>query len=81
MLYFVVALTLISFVVNVISFLQLHRVVVPEEEASRQCARQSLVFFGYPDNDAIISPCDGSDTYPPVSAIDYYNVRYEGIQK
>jgi len=33
-----------------------HRVIIPEEELSRKCARQSIVFFVHPDDQVMISP-------------------------
>ncbi|KAI7802743.1 hypothetical protein IRJ41_018348, partial [Triplophysa rosa] len=52
-----------------------HRVLLPVVGDSR--TRQSLAFFVHPDNEAIISCCDGSDKYPPVKAIDYLLSRFE----
>ncbi|XP_017350912.1 uncharacterized protein LOC108280456 isoform X2 [Ictalurus punctatus] len=51
-----------------------HRVLPPPEGDSS--TRQSLVFFVHPDNDAIITCCDGSDKYPPVRSLDYLLARF-----
>jgi len=53
-----------------------HRVRVPEEETRRRCSRQSLAFFVHPDNEVMVTPLDGSDKYPTVSALDHLNHRY-----
>lgn len=39
--------------------------------------RQSLAFFVQPDDEAIISCCDGSDKYAPVKAGDYLLSRFK----
>ncbi|KAA0714876.1 hypothetical protein E1301_Tti010284 [Triplophysa tibetana] len=52
-----------------------HRVLLPTVSDSR--TRQSLAFFVHPDNEAIISCCDGSDKYPPVKSIDYLLSRFK----
>ena len=50
----------------------LHRVVaVPD-----QPARQSLAFFHQPDWEAVISPLDGSDAYPPVRSGPYLMEKF-----
>ncbi|KAL6466224.1 hypothetical protein MHYP_G00263570 [Metynnis hypsauchen] len=51
-----------------------HRVLLPPEGDLR--TRQSLTFFVQPDNSAIISCCDGSNKYPPVSSWDYLQSRF-----
>jgi len=53
-----------------------HRVRVPEDETRRRCSRQSLAFFVHPDNEVMVTPLDGSDKYPTVSALDHLNHRY-----
>ncbi|XP_056622264.1 uncharacterized protein si:dkey-10o6.2 isoform X2 [Triplophysa dalaica] len=52
-----------------------HRVLLPAVSDNR--TRQSLAFFVHPDNEAIISCCDGSDKYPPVNSIDYLLSRFK----
>ncbi|XP_060762244.1 uncharacterized protein si:dkey-10o6.2 [Neoarius graeffei] len=51
-----------------------HRVLLPPVGDSS--TRQSLAFFMQPDNDAIITCCDGSDKYPPVTSADYLLARF-----
>ncbi|CAN9498877.1 unnamed protein product [Ophioblennius macclurei] len=46
-----------------------HRVLLPSAEDSS--TRQSLAFFAHPDNEALITCCDGSNKYPPVKAGEY----------
>lgn len=52
-----------------------HRVLLPAVGDSNR--RQSLAFFVQPDDEAIISCCDGSDKYPPVQAGDYLLSRFK----
>ncbi|XP_077050621.1 uncharacterized protein LOC143700826 [Siphateles boraxobius] len=51
-----------------------HRVLLPP--AGDSSTRQSLAFFVQPDDEAIISCCDGSDKYPPVNSFDYLLSRF-----
>ncbi|XP_016376683.1 UPF0676 protein C1494.01-like, partial [Sinocyclocheilus rhinocerous] len=51
-----------------------HRVLLPP--AGDSSTRQSLAFFVQPDDEAIISCCDGSDKYPPVKSVDYLLSRF-----
>ncbi|KAG7319813.1 hypothetical protein KOW79_016956 [Hemibagrus wyckioides] len=51
-----------------------HRVLLPP--VCDSSARQSLVFFVQPDDDAIITCCDGSNKYPPVKSLDYLLSRF-----
>ncbi|XP_015460500.2 uncharacterized protein si:dkey-10o6.2 [Astyanax mexicanus] len=51
-----------------------HRVLLPPPGDSG--IRQSLVFFVQPDNEAMITCCDGSNKYPPVNALDYLLERF-----
>lgn len=54
-----------------------HRVRIPEEEITRQCRRQSVVFFVHPDNAVVCSPLSGPDPrYPPVTAKQHLDNRY-----
>ncbi|XP_016301346.1 UPF0676 protein C1494.01-like [Sinocyclocheilus anshuiensis] len=52
-----------------------HRVLLPP--AGDSGTRQSLAFFVQPDDEAIISCCDGSDKYPPVKSVDYLLSRFK----
>ncbi|CAJ1055964.1 -oxoglutarate-dependent dioxygenase htyE-like [Xyrichtys novacula] len=51
-----------------------HRVLLPSAGDSR--TRQSMAFFVHPDDDSLITCCDGSDKYPPVTAGDYLIERF-----
>ncbi|KAM6937558.1 uncharacterized protein FYW49_021303 [Xenentodon cancila] len=51
-----------------------HRVLLPP--AGHSGARESLVFFMQPDDEAVISCCDGSSKYPPVTSGDYLAERF-----
>ncbi|KAK3513723.1 hypothetical protein QTP70_028751, partial [Hemibagrus guttatus] len=51
-----------------------HRVLLPP--VCDSSPRQSLVFFVQPDDDAIITCCDGSNKYPPVKSLDYLLSRF-----
>nr|XP_020492127.1 UPF0676 protein C1494.01-like isoform X2 [Labrus bergylta] len=51
-----------------------HRVLLPTAGDDR--TRQSLAFFVHPDDEALISCCDGSDKYPPVTAGAYLKERF-----
>lgn len=55
-------------------FAQLHRVLLPP--AGDSSTRQSLAFFAQPDDDALITCCDGSNKYPPIRSRDHYMERY-----
>ncbi|XP_076588396.1 uncharacterized protein LOC143321717 [Chaetodon auriga] len=52
----------------------LHRVMLPP--AGDSSTRQSLAFFVQPDDDALITCCDGSDKYPPIRSGAYMLERY-----
>ncbi|CAJ1055965.1 -oxoglutarate-dependent dioxygenase htyE-like [Xyrichtys novacula] len=52
-----------------------HRVLLPPAGDSR--TRQSMAFFVHPDDDSLITCCDGSDKYPPVTAGGYLIERFE----
>ena len=49
--------------------------LIPEDAIHRQLTRRSIVFFVVPDCDVIVQCVDGSDKYPPVSAMDYIAQR------
>ncbi|XP_028857284.1 2-oxoglutarate-dependent dioxygenase htyE [Denticeps clupeoides] len=51
-----------------------HRVLLPSDGDSS--SRQSLAFFVHPDDQAVITCCDGSNKYPPVKALDYLMERF-----
>ncbi|XP_016888702.1 UPF0676 protein C1494.01-like isoform X2 [Cynoglossus semilaevis] len=44
--------------------------------AGDSSTRQSLAFFAQPDDDALITCCDGSNKYPPIRSRDHYMERY-----
>ena len=46
----------------------------PEE---RKKSRQSIAFFGFPDNDAMIECLDNSNKYPAITATEYLNLRFQ----
>ncbi|KAI4889855.1 hypothetical protein NFI96_029382 [Prochilodus magdalenae] len=52
-----------------------HRVLLPP--ANDSSTRQSLAFFVQPDDDAIITCCDGSNKYPPVNSLDYLLAKFK----
>lgn len=52
-------------------FLQVHRVIIPEEELKRRTARRSVAFFYDPDWKAKITCLDGSNKYPPIKCGKY----------
>ncbi|KAI4892814.1 hypothetical protein NFI96_017247, partial [Prochilodus magdalenae] len=52
-----------------------HRVLLPP--ANDSSTRQSLAFFVQPDDDAIITCCDGSNKYPPVKSLDYLKAKFK----
>ncbi|XP_073706260.1 uncharacterized protein [Garra rufa] len=52
-----------------------HRVLLPP--AGDSSTRQSLAFFVHPDNEAIITCCDGSNKYPPINSVDYLLSRFQ----
>ncbi|KAG7473753.1 hypothetical protein MATL_G00099180 [Megalops atlanticus] len=52
----------------------IHRVLLPP--AGDMSTRQSVAFFVQPDDDAIITCCDGSDKYPPIKSVDYLLERF-----
>ncbi|XP_038053831.1 2-oxoglutarate-dependent dioxygenase htyE-like isoform X1 [Patiria miniata] len=58
-----------------------HCVFMDDTPEELDKSRQSIAFFGYPDNDAIIECVDKSNKYPPISALDYLNFRLGEIYK
>ena len=55
---------------------QRHRVVVPKEELFHSKPRQSIAFFVRPDNDVMVECLDGSNHYPPITALEYTKQRF-----
>jgi len=53
---------------------QRHRVLLPP--VGEFSTRQSLAFFVHPDDDALITCCDGSNKYPPVTSGAYLMERF-----
>ncbi|KAM9351536.1 uncharacterized protein ABDE67_006406 [Symphorus nematophorus] len=51
-----------------------HRVLLPS--AGDSSTRQSMAFFVQPDEEALITCCDGSDKYPPVTGGAYLIERF-----
>ncbi|KAM6973099.1 uncharacterized protein FYW47_003204 [Aplochiton taeniatus] len=51
-----------------------HRVPLPQ--AGDMSTRQSLAFFAQPDDEFLVTCCDGSNKYPPVKAGDYLIERF-----
>ncbi|KAG9330254.1 hypothetical protein JZ751_026016 [Albula glossodonta] len=52
----------------------IHRVLLPPP--GDLSTRQSLAFFVQPDDEALITCCDGSEKYPPVKSVDYLMERF-----
>ncbi|XP_037387394.1 UPF0676 protein C1494.01-like isoform X2 [Pygocentrus nattereri] len=52
-----------------------HRVRLPPVGDSNK-ERQSMTFFVQPDDNVMISCCDGSNKYPPVKCVDYLQSRF-----
>ncbi|XP_072322174.1 uncharacterized protein [Scyliorhinus torazame] len=48
-----------------------HRVLLPQSDDKMCQSRQSLAFFVHPDNDVIVTCCDGSEKYPPTNTLQY----------
>uniref|UniRef100_A0AAR2KS97 Fe2OG dioxygenase domain-containing protein n=1 Tax=Pygocentrus nattereri TaxID=42514 RepID=A0AAR2KS97_PYGNA len=55
-----------------------HRVRLPPVGDSNK-ERQSMTFFVQPDDNVMISCCDGSNKYPPVKCVDYLQSREGGL--
>ncbi|XP_013412115.1 probable 2-oxoglutarate-dependent dioxygenase DIN11 isoform X2 [Lingula anatina] len=53
-----------------------HKVVVPEEEVRRKVPRFSAAFFMMTDQEAVISPLDGSTSYAPLTMGEYINKKF-----
>ncbi|XP_072448506.1 uncharacterized protein [Chiloscyllium punctatum] len=52
-----------------------HRVLLPKSEDKMCKPRQSLVFFVDPDNDVIVTCCNGLQKYPPIPALQHIQGR------
>jgi len=57
-----------------------HRVLIPEDESIRKRARQSLVFFAYPDATTKVVCFNGSNKYPETDALEYLNQKMSAIR-
>lgn len=62
-------------------FIQVHRVLIPEDEIRRRVPRRSLVFFVDPDHEAVITCLDGSNKYPPITSKDWISKKLEETYK
>ena len=62
-------------------FIQVHRVLIPEDEIRRRVPRRSLVFFVDPDHEAVITCLDRSNKYPPITSKDWISKKLEGTYK
>ncbi|XP_043938349.1 2-oxoglutarate-dependent dioxygenase htyE-like [Protopterus annectens] len=51
-----------------------HRVMLPSDD--KNIIRQSVAFFVHPDDDTVITSCDGSNKYPPITAKNYVLERF-----
>ncbi|XP_013871440.1 UPF0676 protein C1494.01 [Austrofundulus limnaeus] len=51
-----------------------HRVLLPPTGDPR--TRQSVAFFVHPDDEVLITCCDGSNKYPPITAGDYVAQKF-----
>ncbi|XP_064406736.1 uncharacterized protein LOC135351611 [Halichondria panicea] len=47
-----------------------HRVLVPDDETVKERVRQSIAFFVHPDNEVLVETIDGSNKYPPITALE-----------
>lgn len=56
--------------------MQRHRVRAPQQESLRSVVRQSAAFFVHPNDDCLIECLDGSNTYPPITSLEYLNQRF-----
>ncbi|XP_061078579.1 uncharacterized protein LOC133111947 isoform X4 [Conger conger] len=60
---------------SLVHWYTVHRVLLPPPGDMSE--RQSVVFFLHPDDDAVITCCDGTDKYPAITALDYLMERLE----
>ncbi|XP_038663983.1 2-oxoglutarate-Fe(II) type oxidoreductase ppzD-like [Scyliorhinus canicula] len=54
-----------------------HRVLLPHSDDKMCKSRQSLAFFVHPDNDVMVTCCDGSEKYPPTNSLQYLMERFD----
>ncbi len=59
--------------------MQPHRVLVPEDEVVKGRVRQSIAFFAHPDNEVLVETIDGSNKYPPITALESQLRRFKLI--
>lgn len=57
--------------------MQPHRVLLTQDERTRQQIRRSTVFFVHPDPDFVVAPLDGSDMYPPTTDREHIRQRFD----
>ncbi|XP_006824075.1 uncharacterized protein LOC102801511 [Saccoglossus kowalevskii] len=55
---------------------RVHRVVNPESSEIKKQARQSLICFVNPDKACIIKCVDRSNKYPPITSMDFLNMKF-----
>ncbi|XP_071942815.1 uncharacterized protein [Antedon mediterranea] len=53
-----------------------HRVLMPFSEEGTKFVRQSIAFFGHPDDEEQIVCIDGSNKYPPIGSNEYLQYRF-----
>ncbi|XP_072322470.1 uncharacterized protein [Scyliorhinus torazame] len=58
-----------------------HRVLMPQSDDKMCQSRQSLAFFVYPDDNVIVTCCDGSEKYPPTESLQYLMERFDATYK
>jgi len=60
-----------------------HRVMIPEEEVTRRCARQSIVFFVHPDDEVLVEPLSNENPakYPSITALKHVQNRFSQTYK
>ncbi|ELU16059.1 hypothetical protein CAPTEDRAFT_19097 [Capitella teleta] len=56
-----------------------HKVDIPREEEARKAARKSVIFFVQPDNEWVVRCFNGSDKYPPIKTIDYFQSKVDAL--
>lgn len=71
---------------SLLLILQVHRVLVPEEEIRRKTHRQSVVLFVHPDNEVMVNPlldkdAGNNDSKKGVNALDYLKQRLSASYK
>ncbi|XP_033631833.1 2-oxoglutarate-dependent dioxygenase gloF-like [Asterias rubens] len=61
--------------------LERHRVFLDGTPAERSQSRQSIVFFGNPNEEAVIDCTDNSNKYPPITCRDYLDQKYSATHQ